>query len=513
MTRRASLPIKARLTVAFAASMAVVLGGLGVFVYQRTGSDLLDTINAGLRSRAELLATDIQHRGPALANVQPTLIESDEVFAQIADASGRIVQSSSLISGQRLLPAAAVRSAAAAGKAGYADRRLAGVDGEARVLAVPVMTGRGRFVVMVGAALADRQEELAGLAKAIALAAAAAICLISLGAWLAVTGALRPVERMRRQAAAISAWDPGRRLPVSAGKDELALLGGTLNQMLERIDESVDRERRLVDRASHELRTPLAIQRMDLDLAASGPQTVAELRAALDSVSQENTHLTRLTEDLLVLARARRGRLPIRRADTSLAELLAEAQRRAEMVAGARARVSFAAADAHVRVDPVWFGQAIGNLIDNAVRHTPPGGEVAVRADRRDGMLVLTVDDAGPGFAEAFLGGAFTPFAQTAAGPERGRQSAGLGLAVVQTIANAHGGRAWAENLPGGGARVTIATSDGTAVTDDHADQLGNPGRDQSGQGAQQDRANLITKILRVLAAAQRGKRHPSSHA
>src|SRR5262245_15828705 len=170
MTRRASLPIKARLTIACAAGMAVVIGGLGVFVYQRTGSDLLDTIDAGLRSRAELLATAIQHRGPALAYVKPTLIESDEVFAQVSTASGRILQSSSIISRQRLLPVAAVRSAYAAGTAGYADRRLAGIDGMARVLAVPVATARGRFVVLAGASLADRQEELAALARTVGLA-------------------------------------------------------------------------------------------------------------------------------------------------------------------------------------------------------------------------------------------------------------------------------------------------------------------------------------------------------
>jgi signal transduction histidine kinase len=485
MTRWASLPIRGRLTVAFAASMAVVIGGLSMFVFLRTGSALLETVDAGLRSRAELLASDIQHRGPALANIEPTLIESDEMFAQIADASGRILQSSSIISRQRLLPAAAVRSVDAAGKAGYADRRLAGIDGNARVLAVPVATARGRLVVMVGASLQDLQEELVALAVTLALAGTTAICLISLGAWLAVTGALRPVARMRRQAAAISAWDPGRRLSVSGGRDELALLGGTLNQMLERIEESVDSERQLVDRASHELRTPLAIQRMDLDLALSGPQTVAELRAALDSVSQENRHLTRLTEDLLVLARARRGVLPVRLVETSLAELLADTRRRGEMVAGARARVSFAATDARVRVDPVWFRQAIGNLIDNAVRHTPPDGEVAVRADRRDGMLLLTVDDTGPGFPEAFLDGAFGPFARSAAGHERRRRPAGLGLAVVQTIAAAHGGRAWAENLPDGGARVTIAARDGTAATDGHSpDRTGSAGSDRPEQGA-----------------------------
>ncbi len=465
MTRWARLPIKGRLTAAFAASMAVVIGGLSVFVYLRTGTDLLNTIEAGLSSRAELLASDLQHRGPALANVKPTLIESDEVFAQIAGASGRIVQSSSIISRQRLLSATAVRAVSRAGKAEYADRRLIGIDNQARVLAVPVTAARGRFVVMVGASLQDREDALVALAATLAIAGTIAICLISLGAWLAVAGALRPVESMRRQAAAISAWDPGRRLSACPGKDELALLGGTLNQMLDRIEDSVDRERRLVDRASHELRTPLAVQRIELDLALSGPQTAAELQAALRSVSQENEHLTRLTEDLLVMARARGGMLPVQLLETSLAELLETVRRSTELVPGARGRVSFAAADQRVRVDPVWFRQAIGNLIDNAVRHTPPESHVTVRADRRDGTVRITVEDTGQGFPQTLLGGAFEPFAGSHDGAETRRESAGLGLAVVWTIAEAHGGRVWAENLPGGGARVTMTTSDGVPST------------------------------------------------
>ncbi len=109
----------------------------------------------------------------------------------------------------------------------------------------------------------------------------------------------------------------------------------------------------------------------------------------------------------------------------------------------------------------MWFRQAIGNLIDNALRHTPPGGQVTVRAGRRDGTLHVTVEDADPGFPEALLGGAFEPFARSPAGAGTRRESAGLGLAVVRTIAEAHGGRVWAENRPDGGARVTMAASDG----------------------------------------------------
>ena len=117
---------------------------------------------------------------------------------------------------------------------------------------------------------------------------------------------LRPVERMRRQAAAISETGPAARLDVTDGKDEIAMLARTLNDMLDRVDVAVVRERLLIDRASHELRTPLAIQRMDLDLALSGPQTVEELAAALGGAS-EGTNTTRLADDLLVLSSPRRN--------------------------------------------------------------------------------------------------------------------------------------------------------------------------------------------------------------
>jgi hypothetical protein len=235
--------------------------------------------------------------------------------------------------------------------------------------------------------------------------------------------------------------------------------------MLDRIEESVDNERHLVDRASHELRTPLAIQRIDLDVALSGPQTVKELTDALASVSQENAHLTRLTEDLLVLSRARKGVLPVQRAEVALPALLDDARRRRGLLNRTGVQVSFEAQDCIVRVDQVWFRQAVDNLVDNALRHTPPGGRVNVRADRQGDTLSVVVEDTGPGFDKAFLGQAFEPFARSTGDPENRPGLAGLGLAVVSTIARAHGGRAWAQNRPEGGARVTMmmnaASADG----------------------------------------------------
>ena len=479
MTRWAALPIRYRLSITFGASVAVVVAGLSIFVYLQTASNLLATVDASLTSRAELLATNARDDGPAQVSVEPTLIDGTKVFAQIDDASGRVLKSTSSIARSRLLAPPEARPLR---RATFFDRTVPGIGNVSRVLAVPVAGRHGRLIVAVGASLQDRHNALVQLAATLAVAGAAALILISLGAWLALASALRPVERMRRQAADISAADPGRRLSPAGGKDEIALLGATLNRMLDRIEESVANERRLVDRASHELRTPLAIQRIDLDVALSGPQTVAELTNALTSVSQENAHLTRLTDDLLVLSRSRGGVLPVRLVQTTLPELLVDARRRHGVRYGRGAQVSFQAAECVVRVDPVWFRQAVDNLLDNALRHTPADGRVEVRAGVQGAVLTVVVEDTGPGFEEALLGTAFEPFVRSGGGPEGHRGSAGLGLAVVNTIARAHGGRVQAQNRSEGGARVTMEMNAGLAGG-------GPAGRDGARSSAREPRA------------------------
>jgi two-component system, OmpR family, sensor kinase len=226
--------------------------------------------------------------------------------------------------------------------------------------------------------------------------------------------------------------------------------------MLDRIEASVDRERRLVDRASHELRTPLAIQRIGLDLALSGPRTVEELTDALCGISRENAHLTRLTQDLLVLSRARGGVLPVQRAKTSLRELLAEACRKQRDLAAANVLVTCTAADY-----AAWwtrYGSGRPPTTSSRTRSgTPPqGGRVDVSAYPEGGMIWLVVRDTGPGFAEGILDQALEPFARSGRGLASGPHSAGLGLAMVAAIAQAHGGRAWAANRSGGGAEVMM---------------------------------------------------------
>jgi two-component system OmpR family sensor kinase len=215
-----------------------------------------------------------------------------------------------------------------------------------------------------------------------------------------------------------------------------------------RLRAALERERAFVADASHELRTPLAILKAELELASRAGRSREELEAAVRSAAEETDRLAALAEDLFVIARVDEGALPIRAADLHVADVLATVAARFP----GRAQ---AAAPAGLRVDadPDRLHQALGNLVDNALRHGGTRAELA--AERVDGRVELHVRDDGPGFPPAFLDDAFDRF--TRADAARGRGGAGLGLAIVDVIARAHGGEARARNRPAGGADVWIS--------------------------------------------------------
>jgi signal transduction histidine kinase len=259
---------------------------------------------------------------------------------------------------------------------------------------------------------------------------------------------------MRRRAAAVTAAETSGRLPVPPGNDELARLGTTLNEMLARLETAFARERAFVADASHELRTPLAILRMELELALRGRHTRAELEAAVQSAAEETDRLSRLAEDLLVIARSDQGRLPVRPepldADDVLRRVAGRFQTRAR--AEGRPLAPAPAPGVVVKADPARLEQALANLVDNALRYGD--GTVALSVRRQDGAVELHVSDEGPGFPPAFLPRAFERFSR--ADEARSGGSAGLGLAIASAVALAHGGTAHAENREAG-ADVWIA--------------------------------------------------------
>jgi signal transduction histidine kinase len=263
------------------------------------------------------------------------------------------------------------------------------------------------------------------------------VLLTFLGAYAVAGAALRPVEAMRRRASELTAADPALRLPVPDGSDELTRLGETLNALLARVEATLDRERSFVAHASHELRTPLALLRTELELAVRRPRPVHELVAAIDSARDEVDRLQRLTEDLLLLAQTGEGQLPVDAEELPVAGVLADVRGRFATTA-ARAGRSIA-----VRADPHQLRQALTNLVGNALEHG--AGVVRLSARPHGDHLALVVADQGAGFEGDVLPIATERFVRS-----RGSTGAGLGLAIVAAVAEAHHGSVGVANVRGG---------------------------------------------------------------
>ena len=397
----------------------------------------------------------------------PRQIRGPETFLiQVISRRGHVVRLSLDASTAPMLTAAQLRRTRSSG-------RLAATvttDGD-RVRVVAERVAHTGAVAIAGFSLDDVSSTLGVATAALAVGGAAFVLLGGLGAYWLAAAALSPVERMRRQVASLSTRDAAVGVEVPRTRDELAALAGTMNDLLARLHDAMARQREFVSDASHELRTPLAVLGAELELAARPGRSRDELVHAVAEAEDEVARLTRLTNDLLMLAGSDEGRLPVRIAETDLRAVLERsAERAAGRAAEAGVRCVIEAPDALVvAVDADRIAQAIDNLIDNALRFAPAGTEVTVSARTRgaattagsaasagETAVVIEVADAGPGFPPAFLPHAFERFRRPVTGRARSDGGAGLGLAIVAAIARAHGGTASARNGPAGGAIVTL---------------------------------------------------------
>ena len=434
------LPIRLRLTAAFAVAMVIVLVGAGLFVYLRLKSDLNESVTAGLQTRAAAVAAS----GQASAGASG---EGEEGFAQVLDADGRVIDSTG---GQRdaaLSPAE--REQVEGGGELLVERRVPGVEGATRVLA---RARAGSEVVVVGQSLDDRDETLASLVTSFVFGGPIAVLLASLLGYLLAAAGLRPVEAMRRRAGEISLGNEQERLPLPPARDEVRRLGETLNEMLDRLRRSFERERRFVADASHELRTPVAVIKAELEGALRAGRHEPQVREALVAAVEECDGLAQLAEDLLVVARSGDGELPVRPESLPVDALLAGVGQRFEDRARERGRSIRVDAPGglHVEADELRMRQALGNLVDNALRYGE--GEILLRSRDSQRGVCLEVSDAGGGFGPDIADRAFERFARGDGARTRG--GAGLGLSIVRAIAEAHGGSA--ELVPGRAAVVRI---------------------------------------------------------
>ena len=442
----AAIPIRVRLTLPFAAAMAVVLTASGAFIYVRVGQQLLDTVDTNLRAQL------VEVR--ANAGEQSALIDRDASL-------GPTVAAVELPSGEALArePSTLARIPIRAPESGTAffTSRIEGLRGRWRIAETRTRLAERPVILVVGRSLDGRDETLDHLAHEFLFAAPAALLLAAFAGYGLAAAALRPVEAMRRRAEVVSAHETGQRLPLPKAQDELRALAVTLNDMLARLEAAFEHERRFLGDASHELRTPLALLRAELDLALRRTRSREELERVVRSAAEETERLSRLADDLLLVARSDQGGLPMRLEPVRLVELVARVRDRFAVRADALGRrlVVEGSFDSVVAADPLRVEQALANLVDNALVHG--AGAISLREHVSGDVVELHVRDEGGGFPPGFEARAFERFSR--ADEARSGGGSGLGLAIVALIARAHGGDAHLRNSESGGTDVWITLS------------------------------------------------------
>jgi two-component system OmpR family sensor kinase/two-component system sensor histidine kinase BaeS len=303
----------------------------------------------------------------------------------------------------------------------------------------------------------DETQLLTRLNQAALIAGLVAGGLALLLAALLAMQLLRPVRALTRAAHGMAQGDLSQRVAVR-GKDEIAELGHTFNQMAGSLQQAEEARRAMTADIAHELRTPLAVQRANLEALQDGiyPLTAENLQPVLE----QNRMLTRLVDDLRTLAMADAGQLTLERTPADLSELVRQVIERFQPQAdrqAVRLELSKPGKTPLVSVDAIRVEQILTNLLSNGLRYTPQGGTIWVNVQGKGAEVMVTVHDSGPGIPEESLPFVFERFYRADKARARAEGGSGLGLAIARQLAQAHGGELTAENAPQGGAVFTLS--------------------------------------------------------
>lgn len=464
-----TLTLKTRLTLWHAAAVAVILAiaaGSADWWLARAVEAQIDAALVALAETEAASALDSGQPGELRVHLHdrvsstgtPTLRRLDKLV-QVVDANGTVLARSATL-GTAALPAPpSLLSRLAGGQ--ITIETVADFGGEPlRLVSLPIeVEGRFRYALQVATSLSPARAFLRSARLLFLLAS----CLILVG--VVVTGrllagrALAPVDRLVARARTIGATTLHDRLPHPGARDELARLVTTLNEMLDRIEHGFDAQRRFTADASHELRSPLSRLRAELEITLRHRRDAADYERVLRSCLEEVERLVRLTDELLTLARldageskdAPRVATEVNAViDATMQHLASAAEKR-----GVRL-VRKLGDDVHVNVAPSFLALVVGNLVDNALKFSPPGTEVTVTTARGNGDAILTVSDSGPGIPADEVSRVFDRFyrGRTAGSPDA--EGVGLGLAIVRSVVEAHGGRVAVESREGRGATFAV---------------------------------------------------------
>ncbi|MEA2362293.1 MAG: two-component system, OmpR family, sensor histidine kinase MprB [Thermoleophilaceae bacterium] len=440
------MTLRTRIAAAAALAVAVAVIVVAIAVYLAVRGELRDEVDVSLHERADSVARFVHRPGrpDRLPKVPREPFGGPEGYVQLVLPDGRLLRGSS---GGDALPLD--QRARAIARTGSGEELVdTTVDG----LHLRVLTRGlgGAGAIQVARPLDEVDRQLDRILLVLLFVGAAGVALgAGLGAVVART-ALAPIARFTRRTEELAADpDPSERMELT-GRDELTRLARSFNTTLDALERSVEAQRHLVADASHELRTPIASLRANIQTLEDADRLPELERAALRAdIVEELDELTALVADIVELARGTKaGELAD---DVRLDQIVEQVAERAGVRVGDHVGFRVSAEPTVVRGEPQRIQRAVANLIDNAVKWSPPGGTVEL--DLTGGEL--TVRDHGPGFAEADLPRVFERFYRAEAA--RGLPGSGLGLAIVRQAAEAHGGFAIAGNAPDGGALLRVS--------------------------------------------------------
>ena len=456
--------VRVRLTLWYAALLAVFLVVLALATYLIFWRSTLERTDSNLRELSDAFVTTFDselsdHAGPGAPRAAAEAAITEHRFREhafvILDPAGRLLISSNELpskSAGEWLPAELLSSAAfrkvvdASRSSERAFGNVRGGEPGYRATARRFAAAGQTYTLVILQSLRAQEEMLEGVQETFAWVIPIAVVLASAGGYVLARKSLAPVVAMSTQAERIGAANLHERLPVHNPRDELGQLAASFNQLLGRVDESFERQKRFVADASHELRTPVAILRGESEVALSrAERSAAEYRESLRLLHSEAQRLSHIVDDLFTLTRADAGQYPLEPRDFYLDELVADCVHATRTLAQAK-RITLSCditEELPMHADEGLLRRMILNLLDNAIKYTPPGGSIWVSSNRGGGQCALSIKDTGPGISGDLQPKIFERFfrADKARSHSDTDGGAGLGLSIARWIAEAHGGR------------------------------------------------------------------------
>jgi len=451
--------VRVRLTLWYVLLLAVILAAFSSGVYMMLRHHLYNSLDGSIDNYSSALFDTIQY-----TEDQPTLPDSvswgdpheGEHFARVFDTSGSLTFDDSALAGDVPVDTQAINNALA-GKS--ETRHVEADDDPMRVRTWPITRdGEVTGVLEVGLSSDDVYDTLESLLLIMVIAYVVTLILASLGGIFLAGRALSPINKLTQMARRISAEDLGQRLNLQLADDEVGRLASTFNEMITRLDNSFRRQKQFTADASHEIRTPLTVMKGQIDVALQREREPEAYRQVLQAVNEHVDRLIRLTGGLLTLTRADAGQIPLKFESFKLADAVTGAVEQVTLMAAQRdVQLHIVPGPAvNLRADEDLFLQLLLNLLDNAIKHTPSGGQVTVGWHLDGQQVELRVRDTGTGIPEEHLPHVFDRFYRVDKARGRAEGGAGLGLAISRWIVEAHGGSISVESIEGEGSTFTV---------------------------------------------------------